>query len=50
MADYTGCSDEELIVRLREKEAAPYGSKEETQGTFMPYGSKEEIQDKILSK
>lgn len=50
MADYTGCSDEELIVRLREKEAAPYGSKEETQGTLMPYGSKEEIQDYILSK
>ena len=50
MADYTGCSDEELIAKLREKETLPYGNKEETQGTSMPYGNKEEIQDYMLSK
>lgn len=37
MADYTGCSDEELIAKLREKEMAPYGREDE-------------IQDYILSK
>ena len=42
MADYTGCSDEELIAKLREKE--------ETQGTSMPYGKQEEIQDYMLAK
>ena len=31
MADYTGCSDEELIAKLREKEEVPYGNKEEIQ-------------------
>lgn len=37
MADYTGCSDEELIAKLREKE-------------MLPYGRKEKIQDYILAK
>ena len=37
MADYTGCSDEELIAKLREKE-------------MPPYGRKEKIQDYILAK
>ena len=37
MADYTGCSDEELSAKLREKEMAPYGREDE-------------IQDYILSK
>lgn len=50
MADYTGCSDEELIAKLREKETLPYSNKEETQGTSVPYGNKEEIQDYMLSK
>lgn len=44
MADYTGCSDEELIAKLRERDAFI------SSGTHMPYGRKEEIQDYILGK
>ena len=61
MADYRGCSDEELIARLRGQDtlmpgSAPAkarvcGSKEETlKDTLMPCGSKEEITDYILGK
>ncbi len=44
MADYTGCSDEELIAKLRERDAFI------PSGAHMPYGRKEEIQDYILGK
>lgn len=51
MADYLGCSDEELIAAIRGDVSMPYGGKEEIQrDTFMPYGRKEEIQDYILDK
>lgn len=51
MADYLGCSDEELIAAIRGDVSAPYGRKEEIQrDTSMPCGRKEEIQDYILDK